>query len=56
MKFLNNISSFSDLYGSNSIEAAKIDMIVDTVQEFVDTMARAKYAPEGTKVGVNGGM
>ena len=28
-------------------------MILDTIQEFVDTISRAKYAPEELKVSVN---
>ena len=56
MKLLNKHSSFSDFYGSNSIEAAKIDMILDTVQEFENTVAHAKYSPEETKVSVNDGI
>ena len=56
VKFLNKLPSFSDLYGSNSIEAAKIDMILDTVQEFMDTMALVKHAAEETKVSVNDGI
>ena len=53
MKFPNKPPSFSGLYGSNSIEAAKIDMILDTVQEFVDTMGLVRHASEETKVSVN---
>ena len=56
MKILNKLSSFSDLYGSNSIEAAKIDMILDTVQEYMDTMAVVRHASEETKVSVNDGI
>ena len=53
VKFLNKLPSFSDLYGSNTIESAKIDMILDTLQEFVDTSVLVRYTSGETKVKVS---